>query len=73
MEAVVKQVHVELEMERTAAHVECLVVAAVLVLATVQCRTWAADRESTSRRPPTSTSDVEVILMLYDPGEISRA
>jgi len=73
LEVVVKQPHVDVGLGRSVARVESLAAVVVLVLAMVQCRTSVAGRESTSRRPPTSTLDVEVILMLYDPGEISRA
>lgn len=73
LEVVVKHLHVELGLGRSVARVESLVAVAALVPAMGQCRTSVAGRESTSRRPPTSTLDVEVILTSYDPEEISRA
>ena len=50
-----------------------LVVLAAEVAAMVPCHMLVADRASTHRRQTTSTSVVEVISMLFDPGEISHA
>jgi len=50
-----------------------LAVLAVEVAVRVRWRMWAMAREITSRRPPTSTSAVAAISMLFDPAEISLA
>jgi len=50
-----------------------LAVLAAEVAAMVPCHMLVADRASTYRRQTTSTSAVEVISMLFDPGETSHA
>jgi len=50
-----------------------LAVLAVAVAVRVRWLTWAMARETTFRRPPTSTSAAAAISMLFDPVEISLA
>jgi len=50
-----------------------LAVLGVEEAATVPCPMLDADRASTCRRQTTSTLGLEVISMLFDPGEISPA
>jgi len=69
--AVVMPAHAESPLERSAPRVGSVVVAEDLVR--VLCLTWVLVGESMCKRQPTSMWVPEVILTLFDQGEISLA